>query len=153
MCEAARVPPTPAGGRPPFFYTTPPHKKPPSPSLSTTGVCSATATQTLTNATGIPAVGYAETRTYYNSSSANGWALTGTGNTWDATSVTPFGITAISTYRAPGSSPFAGTYPGTTLCAERVQNGNTEWRHYIVDAAHAEMILSLIHISEPTSPY
>ena len=98
------------------------------------------AAQTLTNANSIPAVGYAETRTYYNSSSANGWALTGTGNTWDATSVTPFGITAISTYRAPGSSPFAGTYPGTTLCAERVQNGNTEWRHYIVDAAHAEMI-------------
>ncbi len=31
-------------------------------------------------------------------------------------------------------------YPATTLCGQRVQNGNTEWRHYLVDAAHAEMI-------------
>jgi hypothetical protein len=104
-------------------------------------LCTGTAAaQTLTDATSIPAVGYTETRTYHNSSNASGWALTGTGNTWDATAVTPFGITATVTYRAPGDSPFAGTYPTTTLCAERVQNGNTEWRHYIVDNAHAEMI-------------
>lgn len=104
-------------------------------------VCTGTAVaQTLTDANSIPAVGHAETRTYYNSASADGWNLTGTGNTWDATGVTPFGITAMSNYRAPGDSPFAGSYPGTTLCAQRVQDGNTEWRHYIVDAAHAEMI-------------
>ncbi|HOY28396.1 MAG TPA: T9SS type A sorting domain-containing protein, partial [Flavobacteriales bacterium] len=40
----------------------------------------------------------------------------------------------------PEDSPFAAAYPATTLCAERFQNGNTEWRHYLVDATHAEMI-------------
>ncbi len=104
-------------------------------------LCTGTATaQTLTDANSIPSVGHTETRTYYNSPNASGWALTGTGNTWDATAVTTFGLTATVAYRAPGDSPFAGLYPTTTLCAERYQNMNTEWRHYLVDAAHAEMI-------------
>jgi len=99
-----------------------------------------TVAQTLTDALSIHTVGYSETRTYYNASSAAGWALTGTGNTWNAASASPLPITATTTYRAPGDSPFASTYPSTTLCAERVQDGTTEWRHYVVDAAHAEMI-------------
>jgi hypothetical protein len=102
-----------------------------------TGTCIA---QTLTDANSIPAVGQGETRTFYNSPTATGWTLTGTGNTWDATAVVTFGVTATMTYRAPGDSPFASLYPSTTLCGERVQNGNTEWRHYLVDASHAEMI-------------
>lgn len=97
--------------------------------------------QTLTDANSIPAIGHAELRTFHTSSNASGWALTGTGNTWDATSVTPAGFSAAITYRAPAASPFAATYPTTTLCAERVPDGSTaEWRHYIVDNAHAEMI-------------
>ena len=104
-------------------------------------LCAGTvAAQTLTNANSIPAVGHSETRVFYNSSNATGWSLTGTGNTWDATAVETFGLSATAAYRAPGDSPFAGMYPATTLCAERFQNGNTEWRHYLVDAAHAEMI-------------
>lgn len=102
-----------------------------------TGTCIA---QTLTDANSIPAVGQSETRTFYNSTTASGWTLTGTGNTWDATAVVTFGVTATMTYRAPGDSPFAGLYPATTLCGERTQGGNTEWRHYLVDAVHAEMI-------------
>lgn len=101
---------------------------------------SAAAAQTLTDANSIPPVGYNETRTFYNSSNATGWSLTGTGNSWDATDVVTFGLSATVVYRVPGDSPFAGLYPATTLCAERYQNMNTEWRHYLVDAAHAEMI-------------
>lgn len=96
--------------------------------------------QILTDANSIPAVGQSETRTFYNSQNATGWNLTGTGNTWDATEVVTFGLSATIVYRAPGDSPFAASYPATTLCAERYQNMNTEWRHYLVDAAHAEMI-------------
>jgi len=104
-------------------------------------LCTGTAAaQTLTDANSIPAVGHSETRTYYNSPNASGWALTGTGNTWDATGVTTFGLSATATYRVPSDSPFASTYPATTLCAERFQNGNIEWRHYIVDNLHAELI-------------
>lgn len=104
-------------------------------------LCTGTAVaQTLTDANSIPPVGYSETRTFYNSSNATGWSLTGTGNTWDATDVVTFGVSATVAYRVPGDSPFAGLYPATTLCAERYQNMNTEWRHYLVDAAHAEMI-------------
>ncbi len=102
--------------------------------------CYTATAQTLTDATSIPAVGHNETREYYNASSAPAWNLTGTGNTWDATSVVTFGVSATVSYRAPVASPFAAAYPATTLCAERFQNGNTEWRHYLVDAAHAEMI-------------
>lgn len=97
--------------------------------------------QTLTDANSIPVVGHAETRTYHNSSSATTWATSGTGNSWDATAVTPFGITATIAYRAPGDSPFAASYPSTTLCAERLQGAPpSEWRHYVVDNAQAEMI-------------
>ncbi len=104
-------------------------------------LCAGTvAAQTLTDANSIPAVGHSETRVFYNSPDATGWSLTGTGNTWDATAVETFGLSATAAYRAPGDSPFASMYPATTLCAERFQNGNTEWRHYLVDAAHAEMI-------------
>lgn len=103
--------------------------------LSTT-----TYAQTLTDATSIPPVGHYETREYYNAPDASGWNLSGTGNTWDATGVVTFGVSATVSYRAPGASPFAAAHPTTTLCAERFQNGNTEWRHYLVDAAHAEMI-------------
>lgn len=104
-------------------------------------LCAGTvAAQTLTDANSIPAVGQSETRVFYNSSNATGWSLTGTGNTWDATAVETFGLSTTAVYRAPGDSPFAGMYPSTTLCAERYENGNTEWRHYLVDAAHAEMI-------------
>lgn len=104
-------------------------------------LCTASAgAQTITAANSIPAVGYSETRTFYNSSNATGWNLTGTGNTWNAMDVVSFGVTSTVTYRAPGDSPFAASYPTTTLCAERLENMNTEWRHYVVDAAHAEMI-------------
>jgi hypothetical protein len=104
-------------------------------------LCTATAmAQTLTDANSIPAVGHNELRSYHSSFSATEWSISGTGNTWDATAVEPFGIDAMVNYRAPGDSPFAAAYPGTTLCAERVQDGNTEWRHYLVDNAHAEMI-------------
>lgn len=96
--------------------------------------------QTLSAATSIPAVGQSETRTFYNSTNATGWNLTGTGNTWDATDVVTFGLSATVTYRSPGESPFAASYPATTICSERYQNMNTEWRHYLVDAVHAEMI-------------
>lgn len=97
--------------------------------------------QTLTDANSIPPVGHAELRTFHTSSVASGWALTGTGNTWDATAVTPQDLSALVTYRAPATSPFAATYPTTTLCAERVPNGSTpEWRHYVVNATQAEMI-------------
>lgn len=98
------------------------------------------AAQTLTDANSIPAVGHSETRVYYNASNTPTWALSGTGNTWDATAVETFGLSATVAYRAPGDSPFASSYPATTLCAERFQNGNIEWRHYLIDAAHAEMI-------------
>lgn len=54
--------------------------------------------------------------------------------------VVSFGVSSTVTYRAPGDSPFAASYPATTLCAERFENMNTEWRHYVVDASHAEMI-------------
>ena len=96
--------------------------------------------QTLTDANSVPAVGHSETRVYYNASNTPVWALSGTGNTWDATAVETFGLSATVAYRSPGDSPFASSYPATTLCAERFQNGNTEWRHYLIDAAHAEMI-------------
>ena len=103
-------------------------------------LCTTATAQTLTDATSIPPVGHNETREYYNASTAPAWNLSGTGNTWDATGVVTFGLSATVSYRAPGDSPFAAAYPSTTLCAERFQNGNTEWRHYLVDAAHAEMI-------------
>jgi hypothetical protein len=111
------------------------------PSATLLVLCAATATaQTLTDANSIPAVGHSEQRIYHSSFSAPEWSISGTGNTWDATAVEPFGIDATVNYRAPGDSPFAAAHPGTTLCAERVQDGNTEWRHYLVDNVHAEMI-------------
>ncbi len=95
-------------------------------------VCTSTAVaQTLTDANSIPAVGHTETRTYYNSPSADGWNLTGTGNTWDATGVDALrhhGRRCATTAHRAIVRPRC-CYPGTTLCAQRVQDGNTEWRH------------------------
>lgn len=97
--------------------------------------------QTLTADNCIPVVGHSEQRTYYSDFSAPTWAVTGTGNVWDATGVEPFGVSTQVTYRAPGDSPYAASYPATTLCDERVSGGDpAEWRHYVVDADHAEMI-------------
>ena len=97
--------------------------------------------QTLTADNCIPAVGHSEQRTYHSDFSAPTWSVTGTGNVWDASGVQPFGEATQVTYRAPGDSPYAASYPAATLCDERISGGDpAEWRHYVVDADHAEMI-------------
>lgn len=97
--------------------------------------------QTLTAANAIPPVGHSEVRTYHSTFSPPTLATSGTGNVWDGTGVEPFGLATLITYRAPGDSPYTANYPATTLCAERIPDAPpAEWRHFVVDDAHAEMI-------------
>jgi hypothetical protein len=97
--------------------------------------------QTLTDATSVPAVGTAETRSYHTDFTATGFATSGTGNLWFATGLIPSGITKTIIYRTPSDSPHAATYPGTTLCAESI--GDTppaEWLHFNVNSSIAELL-------------
>jgi hypothetical protein len=97
--------------------------------------------QTLTEANSIPAVGLTESRTYYSDFSASGLATSGTGNTWDLSAATPFGTAASIEYTVPAASPYAASYPSTTICMHRDAGGpNEEWRHYHVDATIAELL-------------
>ncbi len=109
--------------------------------ISTLPLASFCSAQTLTEATSIPAIGTVENRSYHQDRSASGLATSGTGNTWNAMGVTPFGITRTVIYRAPGDSPYAAIYPTTTICAE--DNSGTppaEWRHFHVTSSFAELL-------------
>lgn len=96
--------------------------------------------QILTQATSIPAIGTVENRTYYTDFSATSLVTSGTGIVWNMSALTPFGVTSTSTYRVASDSPYLGTYPGTTMCMERVSGIDTEWRHYNVTASIAELL-------------
>lgn len=97
--------------------------------------------QTLDQAGCIPAVGTVEVRTYYTDPSASGLATSGTGNSWNLMGLTAFGISSTTTYTSSGASPYAATYPGTTICAQMVMTGSPdEWRHYNVTASIAELL-------------
>ncbi|MBK6629083.1 MAG: T9SS type A sorting domain-containing protein [Flavobacteriales bacterium] len=102
---------------------------------------SAAPAQTLTEAGSVPVLGHTETRTFYADFSTGGLTTTGTGNIWDLSAATPFGASATVTYTAAGDSPYAASYPGTTLCMHRDAGGpNEEWRHFHVDASIAELL-------------
>ncbi|HRH38000.1 MAG TPA: T9SS type A sorting domain-containing protein [Flavobacteriales bacterium] len=104
-------------------------------------IATASTAQTLTQANSIPAVGTSELRTYYSQFSAITLATSSSGNSWDATGVQPFGVVETVVYRAPGDSPFAATYPATTVCMQRnASTPSEEWRHYRADAAVAELL-------------
>lgn len=109
--------------------------------MSTLPLASFCSAQTLTEASSIPAIGTVEQRTYYTDFTSTGLATSGTGNSWDLTGVTAFGLTSTTTYRSPGDSPYAATYPTTTICAEAL-NGPPpgEWRHYSVSPTIAELL-------------
>lgn len=97
--------------------------------------------QTLTQDLSVPPVGTAQVRTYYANFSASGLATSGTGNTWDGTAATAFGVVNSVAYRAPGDSPFAAQFPSTTLCMlVNAGTADEEWRHYHVDATIAELL-------------
>ncbi len=96
--------------------------------------------QTLTDATSIPAIGTIENRIYHSDFSATGLATSGTGNTWNAMGVTPFGISSVTTYTPGSASPYAANFPTATICAEVLNGGNTEWRHFLVSSSIAELL-------------
>lgn len=109
--------------------------------LASVAIVPSLAAQTLTEANSIPAIGTVENRTYYTDFSASGLATSGTGNTWNAMGVTAFGLTSTTTYRAPGDSPYAATYPSTTICAEALTGlPPAEWRHFHVTSSVAELL-------------
>lgn len=102
--------------------------------------------QTLTDATSVPVIGHAETRTYYALFGTVSIATSGTGNVWDATAATPFGLSSAVTYTVPGESPYAASHPTSNLCMHRVDGTDEEWRHYRVTSDTAELLSANVDV-------
>lgn len=102
--------------------------------------------QTLTDVTSAPVIGHSETRTYYALFSNVNIATSGTGNVWDATAATPFGLSSTVVYTAPGESPYAALHPTSTICMHRVDGTDEEWRHYRVTADSAVLLSANVDV-------
>ncbi len=97
--------------------------------------------QTMTEAGSVPAVGLIVNYNDYFLSNPGTMATSGTGNTWDLSTATTTGNYNYFIFHAPAASPYAATYPSTTLCAEVQSNGApTEWRHWHVSSTLAELV-------------
>lgn len=102
--------------------------------------------QTLTDASSVPSIGHSETRTYYTLFGSVTIATSGTGNVWDATAATPFGISSTVAYTAPGESPYAASHPTSNICMHRVDGTDEEWRHYRVTSDTAELLSANVDV-------
>lgn len=94
--------------------------------------------QTLTSTTSVPEQGHVEYRTHYVLVGANGFAVWGSDNVWDATGAIPDGTLSSTTYHAPSASPFAGQYAAAALCAERLPGYN--WFHFTITGSLVELL-------------